>query len=455
MTIQGVSQTGILNESFPLWKFGGFLYWTPRIGGTGKIAQLGRGVMTEANDFQYDYVGSAGSSDLSSFNPDTGRFEEVAFAGAGPPLDGHFQPERSNTFSGNETGDRGPFTRPFLALALLTPAPSDWIFRTKAGLPSDVPLLHNFEVTTQRMYKLESSQDASSNMWSMCVRRSDGGQIDANTCSLGVSSNADPLGPDIASGTTRYDKIREDGWYRISRILPPQPGAPTVFYWMSVQPGITSLAYEGPQVEAFSTTIAEPTSLTGGGATVTRNKHIIELTGSYPVPNSGWMGGTLVPYTNAADLAASSPGVVFGEILTWRVDDNNRHRIIWSSSLETISYQVTQGGAAQASLEIPQSDVLQGVPLGVCATWGTRRGSPYMMLGVNGTFVDVIDIINTSPSGTGSIFIGSQADTQSSVANIMIEHAAFGNKQLNRNDVQQLSRWFQRKSRSVLGIKGS
>lgn len=421
----------------------------------GKTAQLGRGLMTTSDDFQYNYVGAAGSSDLSSYSPDTGRFEEVAFANAAPPLDGHFQPERSNTFSGSETGDRGPFTRPFLAVALLSPAPADWIFNTKAGLPSDAPLVHNFEVTTQRMYKVESSSATLSTMWSICVKRSDGGKIDANTCSLGVSAIADPLGPDIATGTTRYDKIREDGWYRMSRELPPQGGSPNVYYWMSVEPGITSLAYEGPQTEAFSTTIAEPTSLTGGGATVTRNKHIIELTGSYNVPTSGWMGGTLVPYTNAADLAASSPGVPFGEILTWRVDNNNRHRIIWSSSLETISYQVTQGGSTQASLEIPQADVLQGVPLGVVATWGTRRGSPYMMLAVNGTYVDIIDTINTAPSGVGSIFIGSQANTQGSVANIMIEHAAFGYKQLTRNDVQQLSRWFQSKSVATLGVKGA
>jgi hypothetical protein len=256
------------------------------------------------------------------------------------------------------------------------------------------------------------------------------------------------------TGTTRYDKIREDGWYRVSRILPTQVGAPDVHYWVNWANGITSARYEAPQLERFSTSISEPTPIIIAGAigTVVRPVPRIEI-GNYHVPKFGWMGCTIIPLTDAADLVAGF-GVPFGEILTMQVNANSRSRFIYSNTSETIKFFMDNGGVTQADLDVPQAKVLQGVPLGCVATWGSHEGSNYIILAVNGIQEDLTDTTNDPPTGAGDIFIGSKADTGASPANVMVQHAAFGDRALTRNDAIQLSKWFQNSAFSALGAKG-
>lgn len=450
------SGTGLINQRFPIWDFGAWLYWNSKMGSK---AQLRGGEVTTSDDFVYSYSGASVSDPFSMFVPGKGRFVEYDFGDAFPPVDGHFEPERANTYDASlasASNTRGPFTfAAGLLVNLISPYPGNPIVEYIGGVPSTAPFLTNLSAGTRRMYKLDSSSAVNSMIWSILIKRNDGGIIDSNTCIIGASSNADPFGSDLGSGSTRYDRIREDGWYRCSRIIGTQSGAPPIYFWVQWAAGITNALYEAPQVEQFNSTIEEPTSplFTGIGNTFTRNSHILSITGGYKVSPYGWMGATIVPLTNAADLA-SGLGAPQSDILTWRINDTNRLRIIYSSADDTIKFVMESGGSTQVEIEIPQDEVLQGVPMGVVATWGTRGGSKYSILSVNGIQKGAEDSSFTQPSGAGSIFIGSKADSASSVANVMLQHVAFGNTALDRNDVRTLSKWFETAAFSTIGRKG-
>jgi hypothetical protein len=213
--------------------------------------------------------------------------------------------------------------------------------------------------------------------------------------------------------------------------------------------------YEAPQVEAYvaSSTAEEPTEpiLSGAGADVERNLHLIEVTGSYAHPSCGWMGVTVIPRTDAADFTS----LPLGDILTWRVDNTNRTRILYSDTARTIKFFMEQTGATQIDLTVPQAMVKQGVPLGVVVTWGKRTGSLYAMLAANGDQQDVTDSAFTVPSGVASLYIGSNVSAAGSPSNLFVQQAAFGDRALDMHEVRILSRWFQTQSFSTLGIKGA
>ncbi len=263
------------------------------------------------------------------------------------------------------------------------------------------------------------------------------------------------MGLTVGGGSTRYDKIREDGWYRVSRSIPDQTGA-DVYYFAEVADGVSNLKYEAPQVETFNTSIAEPTApiLTGASGSQRRRKHLFEVDGDYNLPEHGWMGCCVIPYTDAAALVAGpSPGLIQGDILTWFIDATNRCRIIWSDTSDTIKFLMEQGGVTQADLEIPQAKVLQGVPLGIVVSWGSLNGDRYVKLVVNGIQEDIVDTANTPPTGIGTVYIGAN-HTGGNVANIMIHAAATGQGNITRDQMFVLSRWFQEQSFSTLGLAG-
>jgi hypothetical protein len=425
----------------------------------GKLIQLRGGRMSTADDLTYTYSGAGTNlGDWTHFNAGIGGFKEDANPPTVLPFDGHFQPERLNTYnaSSDSSSDRGPFTRQAgLAVALMSPPPDRHIIQNTGGLPSELPIISNFDAAPRRMYRQETTSNGNKKMWSMLFRRSDDGKVDSSIVTLGAATLADPLGADIGEGSTRYDKIRDDGWYRVSRSIPDQAGA-DVYYFAEIQASITNLKYEAPQAETFSTSIAEPTApiLTGAANPQRRQKHLIELGGDYKVTDTGWMGCTIIPYTGAAALVAGvAPGLIQGDILTWFVDATNRNRIIWSAGSATIKFLMETGGATQADLEIPQASVLQGVPLGCVASWSKRSGTNQVIFAVNGVIMDVIDTVNTPPNGPGTIYIGSN-NAGASMANCMIHATAFGNNGLSRSEVRTLSEWFRTQSYSRLGIAG-
>lgn len=444
---------GTLHQNSPIWDFGAFVYWVPRMG---KLAQLRGGAMTEADDFNYTYSG-AGTSLGDWMHFDGNSFREDTNPPTVLPFDGHFQPERLNTWnsSSDSSSDRGPFTRQTgLSLSLVTPPPSRHIIQNTTGAPNEMPVITNLTASAKRMYQRETTSSGNKKMWSMFFQRADGGKIDATTVTLGAATTADPLGADIGEGTTRYDKVRDDGWYRVSRSIPDQLGV-DVYYFAEIAGSVTNLRYEAPQVETFSATIAEPTTpILTGASTRRRQKHLIELQGNYQLTESGWMAATVIPYTDAASLVAGvAPNLIQGDILTWYIDGSNRNRILWSATTETIKFQMTESGSTQADLDIPQAKVLQGVPLGIVVTWGKRAGASFVMLSVNGRQEDVIDTVNTAPQGAASIFIGAN-NTGGNVANAMIQAVACGNNVLSRGEVRTLSRWFETQSYSKLGKAG-
>lgn len=448
MPVRKVGHTalGLFNQSNPLWELGAWMYWNPSMGAK---AQMQGGAFAPA-DFAYTY---AGAQDYTHWDPGKGAYVVVDGASPVPPLDGHFAPARTNTFDNNDPAlntFRGAWTVTGLVRSVLTPPVSPHIVVLKTGLePPDVILVSNFTGSAERMNVVEDSHGTLKSMFSMLVKRSDGGVVNSSTCKLGMSALVG--GADAGLGTTRYTKIREDGWYQLSRsfmatIIP----VATVFF-LEVEPGITNLTFEAPFIERWGTTIEEPTApvFSPAGVSRSRDTHDIVLSGSFDLPYSGWMGATIIPRTDWPDWST----YLFAEIFSWRVGVNDRHRFMTSSSADTLVYWAQESGVTQAFLDVPQAKVLQGVPIGIVATWGARNGTNSYMMAVNGEQEDIIDTGDPIPTGAGDIYIGSQ--NGSSVANVQLQHAALGNRMLTRHEVRYLSRWFQTAANGNLGIKGA
>jgi hypothetical protein len=315
----------------------------------------------------------------------------------------------------------------------------------------------------------DTGADQRRKIWSILLKRNDGADIDGSTCVLGMSLNAaGPLGADISVGGTIYQKIRSDGWYLVWTRTPEVTPQQNLYYWVALEDGIT-LRYESPQVEgdlgqiivgagASQLDIAEPTSrvitLIGDSDGRSRTTHNIVLDETYQIPPNGWMGCTIIPKSNYADQVSIGDEVGSMNVLAWEIDSSNRVRMKMSNTEDAFVFQINKSGesASQVFAQLTPADHVAGVPLGLVATWGYRRGAFYSLLCLNGS---VVELDTNSPDGMptgpgGEIAIG-RGVASSTPANCNVQNVAIGARALSRHDVRVLSRWFQKDNLPVMG----
>ncbi len=451
---------GMMHRNRPIWDFGCMLYWRAMRGD--RIQNPGGVYVNGDPEFTFTH---GGTTRYTYFDPGRGFYREVDpnVDPAVLPLDGHFVPTRVQQWNTSHAIN----DRRFLGIGagltvVLGGPPVEWILFEDhppgpPSFPHDTFRVQNSTGSSKRIWQIQGSGTPSAtnnHMWSVLVRRSDNGVIDATTLNVGACDSALPeTDPDLSFGLT-FRKIRDDGWYQVSTILGPQAGSPARTFFVELEDG-ANVFVEAPQIEQFSTaagTLQEPTPpiTTLSGSDAQRATHALEVptTGGFDLPPNGWMGCTVIPRTDTP-----SPAGPVGAIVEWRIDSSNRQRFLFSNSFNAVAFQTQVGGVSQAFLQLQPSDTQQGVPMGLCATWGKRDGSTYFYLCFNGKQVE-LDTSGTVPTGGPTqLMIGSQFGPSASPVKLV--EFAVGDVNLSRHDCRLLSRWFQDRGFSSLDVAGA
>lgn len=432
-----------LNLSWLPWDLGGYLYWTPQ---SGAQAQQ-RGSLFAPADFTYTY---GGANPYTYFDVNLQRFVEVASGSPVVPRDGHFPPARVNTYNTSDPDTniaRGPFAIDGALTDSQVATAANHILETDGGIPATVLRITNTSGASRRIWRQETTDAALSTVWSILAKRTDGGTIDASTLSVGAAALADPLGANLG-GTVTYRRVRADGWYQIFAVIPNQASA-DVFYFVEFADGAT-VDLEAPQVEALPAgeiVEASPPVLTQATTPEARSVHQLSLTSDFNLPASGWLACTVIPRFDGTSVSLPD-----GTILEWRVDANNLHRIVIDNANQTIAYEVVETSTQQVFIENQTTDILQGVPLGLVATWGHRGGTLAFTFAQNGAILGT-DLAGSIPAGAGTILIGGVSGA--SPANMQVQSLALGDRVLDALEARCLSVWFRDQARLTLGLTGA
>lgn len=432
-----------LHMSFAPWDLGAYLYWTPQ---SGAQAQQ-RGSLFPVGDFTYTYGGSV---PYTYFDSNLQRYVEVASGSPIVPRDGHFPPPRTNTYNASDPDTdigRGPFVVDAALTDSQVAVAANHILETDTAIPATVLRLSNTSGASRRIHRQETTDATLTTIWSILARRTDGGTISGTTLTMGAAALADPLGVTL-SGATTYRRIRGDGWYQCFCAVPNQASA-DVHYFVEIEDGVT-IEFESPQVEAPpAAEIIEPGPpvLSQGAGSPARTAHQLVLAGDFDLPASGWMACTIIPRFDGT--AVTLPD---GTILEWRFDADNLHRFVVDNANQAIAYEVRESAAQQVFIDSLTADILQGVPIGLVATWGHRGGVLSFTFAQSGAEVGV-DVAGTIPAGAGTLLIGGVSGA--SVTNMQVQSLALGDRRLDPLEARQLSQWFRDQARLTLDIAGA
>lgn len=423
--------------------------WEPRGGSV--WGQERGGVQTQGNGrLNWVYTGA----DLYCiFDPGRNQFVEIdPGVEEVVPYDGNMFTSRTNSFNKSDpyNGIRGPFTAQAGLTLNQIAAPAHHIIAPVAGAVTTMERAINATGGSRRMYTLQTTNIADT-IFSILVKKDDGSKVDSSVVEVGFSDNVDPLGADISVGEgTRYKKITDDGWYVVYNNLAGIAGAPTRYFWLDIKDGNT-IYYEAPQYEVYESDGEKlPSSriLTPSGPTTeTRANFLIHFMEGqfYKLPDSGWIGAAFVPPHDTFDPNWSIEG---GTIVRWHATTSHSseyHQIYSSSSQQEYAYQSEENNVSQAFLQVPTAEALQGVPIGMVATWGWRNGTPQFVMCDNGSFREIDTagtMANSGTEGTRLHIAGSPAGGGQPDLNIY--KVAVGRKMLTRSDCMYLSKWFEK-----------
>jgi len=458
----GHSALGAHHQSCPLFDHGCHFYWDARFGNL--VGQERGAAQIAAAGLYESYVGT---DPYYIWEPGREQYIEIDPTVLPVwPYDGNLYPARTNYFNKSDpvSGIRGPFTAEAGLTLDAIALPSKHIVIPIGAAAADLARIRNTTGATKRMYRQETSSATLNRLFSILVKRSDGATVTSADLEIGFASIADPLGANISTSVegTVYRKISSDGWYLVSNYVQNIALAPDIYYYADIKNG-AHLYYEMPQIEAFGASIKEPTQRIATTAAITatvREAFDLSFNSSlgHNLPACGWMGISFVPQSSADDPNSDYPA---SYIVRWAgaaTGNTQYHQMYISNTLQQLAYSVMAGGtSSEAFLQLTSSEVQQGVPMGMVATWGWRGGTPQFVMCANGVFKE-IDVTGTMPADlTGSnIFIGSD-NAYTDPPNISLFNVGLGTKMLSRYDCMNLSQWFYRRAleRNTWGIAGA
>jgi hypothetical protein len=473
MAIRRTSVTGVGlgNRNIPVWDFGCRLYWQSNFGpGRGATSNIYGSRSCARGGYKDTHGGVVGGvGQTTYFDPGLGQF--VVFYSTPAevyqsPADGRFCPDRTNYWDNNTaaatTGvdpGRGFSMQPGLtcikdAIGLRHIVQSNVVYG-----PTDVARIENTSGGALLIYRDDTTSATYTRWYTVLVKNVVGGVVDGSVVVPHVWTATDGYNwalSDIAVNTY-YKQVRSDGWYEVGCSIPIMVGAPNRRIGLEIKDA-ARIYYEMPQWESVGVSFLEGTTrIRTAGASATPAWGIppnafYEDGGPLAFPACGWMAATVVPrWPVIGGGSKTYPAGVVMELASDAVGTSTDfHRLYWSATGQTLVYICTVGGVTQASLEVPQADILAGQPIGIVATWGQRDGTRYFQMASNGVFQEV-DISGTVP-GTALtdlyVSIGGVAGVNpiSLPANSHVRVAAFGDQALHRSDVRALSKWFQKQS---------
>lgn len=435
---------GLGNQTFPIWDLGADMYWrsaNPTVvqtpGGTGTVSFS----YTGATDQYYVY-------DIGR-----GHFRQVDPTGTPEfPPDGFVGPDRTNLWNDTQDSVRG-FTTVDGSLTTSNPAvPSDHILDPTSTSLANLFRVENSSGGALRFSRFEGISTTINRIFSVLLKRTDGGVIDGSVATLFASSTA---GGANEAGSTLYRQIREDGWYELSTVRVADGEFVNRFFGVELEDGFT-VDVEMPGLEGSSLAPQQgafPSPNTGaagvGGAKGVFELSIARATAagstSESYSQSGWMACTIVHPYSTTDIT-----LPFGVMANWVVDASNFLRLQVSGSEQHVAGEMDSGGASQFFLQVPGTPTIDvGDINGVVLAWGRRSNTDAALLCVNGQFIEV-DTSWTLPIGTpSSIDIGFDSTTSGAEATVNIQEVVIGRGMLTRNDCRLLSLWMQQQGNNT------
>jgi len=434
----------LLSRNAPIWTKGAVLYWDIRGGAKASV----RG----ASAYSTVRV-QLGSGEYWTFDRGKGQYVQITAASGSFPLDGHFAEARANYFNDTTNVMRGPFSVEAGAVGSNPVLDATYIVDI-----STIPMANGFRVTNmtgslRRFYRLESTSGTYRRYFSLLAKRTDGGVIDGTVLSLYTASSADPLGSNLMEAATRYKKIRSDGWYQLWAVHPID-GA-SVYFGGLLTSGFP-VDIEAPMTEGVGSSLGAPGQFTESPAGApTPPLSYIEMARTSgiaePYPACGWFGAA---FTNrwAHDEPHDQPGPRWktAYIANWQVDGSNKVSIYMSQTSQVWVGWMRKAGTSELFLTGPATWA-ENEAMGIVMTWGSRKGSQYGVLAVNGKQYDV-ETLFSLPTGTPNFIevgdIGGLGYAQS--ANCHVEAMAVGRQALTRLDARHLSLWFKDQAVGVI-----
>jgi hypothetical protein len=457
MSAHTVSHSGFgpLNRDFPVFARGGLFFWDSRFGAS--YGMHPGGVQVAGSGLAYFY---AGTDLVTVWDHGRGRYVEYDPTAVDViPTDGQFSPDRSSYYNASRPATdagRGPFTAQAGLTVDTLPTVDNHILLTATGVPATVPRITNTTGAARRLYRLESTSGAFRRIWSVLLRRVDGGVIDASVASLGTSAAADPLGVNLSDATI-YQRLRSDGWYRLY-CTQPISGA-NVYYYLQIENG-TDVVLECPQTESVGVSITEPSQpLLTDADPDSPNRPVFSLNFfdslAVDLPQAGWIAAAFTPRKDAVPAGTVYPSSVIVRLASAAAPANDYHQIYISSTQQEIAYQCAIGGVSQCFLNSTTAEILQGGPIGFVGTWGYRAGSIQFVASQNGLITE-IDTTGALPVGACLLSIGGDS-AGASPSNVNIWCVAIGNRMLDRAESAYLSRWLRNvaSSRTYMGLTGT
>lgn len=373
------------------------------------------------------------------------------------PKDGFLPPERTNYFDDSMGANRG-YTTIDVGLTISTPAITSThiIDSSSSGLATTFRAA-NTSGGAARMSRQEALSATLSRAYSVLMKRSDGGVINAGVASLYMAA----LHAGAHEGTTnRYKLIRGDGWYEVFTTMPATAGPPTYAHGIQVENGFT-VDIEAPGLESFGTSIwsgtnPPPYMYNSTIRSPTRAPHLLSINrkvsagaASEPYPADGFVAATFVhPYPPAWDPAAV--GLVSGTGLAWDVDANNLLRLLISNTYQTIAADMDSAGVGQVYLySAALVPITLGLINGMVFMWGKRLNSPYALFFVNGKQID-IDTTHVMPAGDPSTIKIGYNSTSSNPLSAKIQNVLIGRSGITRSEGRALSTWMQNQAISEI-----
>jgi len=429
------SGVGTYCRNSPVWDYGAKYLWRAKDGSLVVSAKGG------VENFTWTY---AGVDDRGYYDPGRALYDIAAPASNILPKDGRVgQTGRTNYWDNNTAAARDFAAQAGLLVTTPAPASDHIIDATAWGIVGGNA--YQVQNTTGGALRIRATNYTSATynrVFSILVYdvNNPGAAIDSSKCKLLVWDSALGWTGATSASSTVYQKVSSTGWYRLFCVMPQTSSSVSIYYGVEIEDGQT-LLFEAPCLESVGVSSLEPYDPvpTPTAANTTRADYQFDHAiagGSFALPEEGWLGVTLIPTQDGASHPYPA-----GYAVTWEKDASNLHSLYFSDTYNSVAYWCRNGGVSQAFLQMQPTDVVRGSPIGMVATWGRRNTTQYFSLCANGEFVE-IDTSGTPPSSvTSTISIGGRGG--GSPCNLLTPVVSIGDRQLHRNELRGLSKWFQ------------
>lgn len=378
---------GLVNQSYPLWDYGACLYWRS-VSPTVVQTPGGVGAVT----FTMSDSGGTQGSPYVAWDPGKAHYKRISNLSIEMPKSGFFSPSRTNYFDDSEAADRGFDFQAGLTTDLTQPIPTGHIMDPVTNTAyTTLCNISNTSGSAKYAYQQPSLGTTTANKgFGVLVKRADGAAVTGADLSIFISV-ADPTagGAVQLAGTTRYRKVRDDGWYEV--LAKTTSGTSILYFSLQIENG-ANIYVELPVVESVATgvDVVSYSGTTSGTGNRSRRVPQIKIrredaagVGLEKFAECGWMACAIVsPYDSATF------SIPTGIYITHEDSDTDCLKLETYGTSDSPAAGLFKDNVSQFFMNTSAVFTF-GQSNGVVVSWGYRDGSKSAYLFINGSYVSI------------------------------------------------------------------